>query len=615
MNGLQIRKPTTTKGILYLIIFAGMASSILFIATSGAGNIGDAIRIGGSGIIFIVVLAYLITRTKHPQDRKDSLALTGMDKEVVEQDVATELKYRKFVHFDTYPRYFDLHQILEGKPNKNIAIIGMAGSGKTQLTYKIISEMKEYKKIIFQYKNSDRYKELGYPILKIKEYSPNVFEDKEAFSMAWITAFAIENRGITASQILPLVRNAVNASRNWKEFRDEVDRMEKKERGTITASALADIRLKLDSVYAEMQFTTPLPEQIVVDFEGLPKEAFVFYAEWLLRLLYKDIKEGKRDGTMIFVDEAHLFVNAVNTIIPELSAIIRSRGAFLFATQRASTIAGDIKGNAGTQFCFKQTEGDDLRAINAINPLLSFSIMELGMHEFLDLAQNSVNNVVYHVKLCNPLPQFQPEREWKPDKENEETAVDYSAEIDRALDKARNVQNIARAIAEKHGLNRDIVKRDIIPVLNRQVSAGKIRAVQVDNAKIVMDKIQIVREKIYFVPETEQLHDYIVKSVGNVLTWRSKKFEIEPSGKATPDITGDDFIVEVETGLKRRQDDLAERIEKAKNEGKVVFIVVPNNEVKKMYRGSMTIPEFSTWMDEAENYGIREEAKEEMKNE
>jgi predicted metal-dependent phosphoesterase TrpH len=100
-----------------------------------------------------------------------------------------------------------------------------------------------------------------------------------------------------------------------------------------------------------------------------------------------------------------------------------------------------------------------------------------------------------------------------------------------------------------------------------------------------------------------------------VLTWRSKKFEIEPSGKATPDITGDDFIVEVETGLKRRQDDLAERIEKAKNEGKVVFIVVPNNEVKKMYRGSMTIPEFSTWMDEAENYGIREEAKEEMKNE
>lgn len=615
MNNLKIKEPVTVKGTIYLIAFAFMVSSIIFIATYGAGQIGYAIRIGGTGIIFIIVLAILLNKTHHPTERTDSLAISGIDKEVVEQDATTNLKYRKFQHFDSYPRYFDLHQILENKPNKNISVIGMAGSGKTQLTYKIISEMKEYKKVIFQYKNSDRYKELGYPTLKIRQISPDVFEDKEAFSMAWITAFSIENRGITAGQILPLVRNAVNVSRNWKEFKEEIERQGKKERGTITGAALTDIKLKLDTVYSERQFTVPLPDEIVVDFSGIPKEKFVFMAEWLLRLLYKEIREGKREGTMIFVDEAHLFTNTTNTIIPELSAIIRSRGAFLFSTQRASTIAGDIKGNAGTQFCFKQTEEDDLRVINAISPLLGFSIKELKMYEFLDLAQNNINDVAFQTKLCNPKPQFYPEKEWTPEVSDEEKAMDYTTEAIKALDKARNVQSIAKKISQNYNLDRDRLKMNIIPILKRMVSSGELNVIEVENAKIVKDRIQSINEKIYFKPNTEQLHEYLVKSVGDILYLKGIKFKIEEQGKSVPDITGRDFVAEIETGLKKRRDDLDGRVEKAKSEGKVVFIITPNQEIKKLYKGGMTISEFSAWLDEAENYGIKEEGKEEVQNE
>lgn len=627
MSDLKIKEPVTVKGTIYLIIFAFMSASVVYIATYGAGQIGYAIRIGGSGIIFIIVLAILINKTHHPTYKDDSLAILGKNKEVVEQDATTNLKYRKFHHFDTEPRYFNLHQILEGKPNKNISIIGMSGSGKTVLAYKVIGEMQEYNKIIFQYKpprdpnavqkeeeKSDKYNELGYPTLKLRENSPDVFRDKEAFAMAWITAFSVVNRGITAGQILPLVRNAANASRNWKEFKEEIEKQERKERGTITREALRDIRLKLDSIYLENTFSEPLPKDIVIDCTGLTKEAFIFYTEAILRSTYKELLNKQRRGTMIIVDEAHLFANTSNTIIPELSALIRNSGSFMFITQRTSAIAGDIKGNAGTQFCFKQTEEDDLRVINAVSPLLGFAINELKIHEFLDLAQNGVNDAVLQLKLCNPKPQFYPEKVWKPEILNEEK-IDYTTEAIKALDKARNIQSIARIIADKHGLNKEIVKRDILSVLNRQVSAGTINLMPVENAKLLRDRIQAVNEKIYFTPDTEQLHDYLVKCTGDILTWKNKNFTIEPSGKATPDITGDDFVIEIETGLKRRQDDLTERIEKAKKEGKMIFIIVPNKSLKAQYKNSMTISEFSTWIDEAENYGTKEEEKEETENE
>ena len=362
-----MKEPVIRKGWSGVVAFSMLLGFAVFLISAGVLNYYYSVFGWSFGILLGVVVFGISVAVLRPRKQvisssvQNRLAIIGIIKER-EKMVDGKLIGREIVRLDVYPRYVDLQNdiLIQKGSNKNIAIIGMAGSGKTELTYYIISQMKEYHKIIFQYKNTDRYRELGYPVLFLKKYSPDVFRDKEAFTQAWVTAFSVENRGITASQVIPLIRNAVNKCSNWKEFKAEIEQELKENEGTITGNALADIRLKLDSVYSERQYNIEIPQSVVIDFEGLNKDAFIFYAENIMRELYEEIKRGTRDKTMIFVDEAHVFTKSGNTIIPELSAIIRSRGAFLFATQRASTIAGDIKGNAGTQFCFLQTEKEDL---------------------------------------------------------------------------------------------------------------------------------------------------------------------------------------------------------------------------------------------------------------
>lgn len=62
------------------------------------------------------------------------------------------------------------------------------------------------KKIIFQYKNSNRYKESGSPTIMLKDCVPNVFKDADSFGQAWICAFPVESVGITAGRVPILVK-------------------------------------------------------------------------------------------------------------------------------------------------------------------------------------------------------------------------------------------------------------------------------------------------------------------------------------------------------------------------------------------------------------------------
>jgi hypothetical protein len=370
--------------------------------------------------VFSFTIAIMILNRKQDETPKESgLYAIAVVKEI-QYEKSDQKTGREIKRFALYPRRLDFNDdiLLIKAHNKNATITGMAGSGKTELNYFIISQMK-YHKIIFQYKNSDRYRELGFPVLFLKKYSPDVFRDTEAFTQAWITAFAVENRGITASQIEPIVRDIASKSKNWQEFKAEVEVRAKKEEGSITGNALADILLKIRAVYAEKQYDIEIPDNIVIDFEGLNEQAFVFYAEYLLRELYEEIKTDRRTNTEIFVDEAHVFTKTDNTIIPELSAIIRSRGAFLFASQRASTIAGDIKGNAGSQFCFKQTEKEDLDEVKALSEPYHWIVQRLKPYEFCDLAQENSHEGIFIYRLINPKPEFKPIQEWKPEEQEE----------------------------------------------------------------------------------------------------------------------------------------------------------------------------------------------------
>jgi hypothetical protein len=594
-----MKEPVVKKGWIGIVGFSMFVGFFAFFVSAGFlvyyyGSFGWVMGI----LIGVGVFSVSITGLR-PKEKEVSpvvqnrLAIIGI---VVEREkiIDGKLYGREIVRLDVYPRYVDFADdiLIQKGSNKNIAIIGMAGSGKTELTYFITEQMKQYHKIIFQYKNTDMYRELGYPVIFLKKYSPDVFRDKEAFTQAWITAFSIENRGITASQVIPLIRNAVNVCRNWKEFKAEIEKEFKKNEGTITGNALADILLKLDSVYSEKQYDIHIPEDIVVDFEGLNKDAFVFFAEYLLREIYEEVNSKKRTNTMIFVDEAHVFVKSGNTIIPELSAIIRSRGAFLFATQRASTIAGDIKGNAGTQFSFLQTEKEDLDEVKALSEPYHWIVQRLHPYEFVNLAQKDSHEGIYIYRLINPRPIFSEVREWTPDKvvkeQGSEKEIDYPQEIIRLLHEPANQQDLAKLFAKAYGKDVNYWKMTLKSYLKKMLMENEINAVITDYVKWSGEKEYVVHATIYYEKGTYAYHDWLVSITADILFKKGLTPVIQPHGLTVPDIIVEKpkIVIEVETGSKQgnKVSETKARIAEFRKEGYEAYVIVPNQEVKLKYK-------------------------------
>lgn len=533
--------------------------------------------------------------------QENALAIVAVVKEI-QYTKKDEKTGREIQRQEVYPRVIDFQAYLEEKGhNRNIAIIGMAGSGKTELTYFIISQMQQYHKVIFQYKNSDRYRELGFPVLYLRRYSPNVFKDKEAFTQAWITAFTVENRGITASQIIPLIRNAVNKCLNWQEFKEEIDKELKEQEGTITGNALTDIRLKLDSVYSKEQYEIDLPDDIVVDFEGLNKDAFVFYAEYLLRELYEQVKTGTRRETMIFVDEAHVFTRTNNTIIPELSAIIRSRGAFLFATQRASTIAGDVKGNAGIQFCFKQTERDDLNVVSALSEPYHWIVQRLPPYSFVDLAQAESEKGIFVFRVHHPKPAFKSVVEWKPEANQEKETrakkpIDEEAVIG-VLNKAMSAGDVGKALYDRGYDVPDGEKARLIANKLLTKMADRNAISEIVFAPYTMQNNGVWQEYkkgvVYARKGTYDLHDFGVLRICQILDYKGFIPKPQAHGLPLADILIDQkkdgkpvkIAIEFERGKNGYKiEETRQRIVDFEKQGYKVCIVVPSGTVKEKYK-------------------------------
>lgn len=563
------------------------------------------IGIVGAGVLFfwiwgIITLILVKVSGNKAVKQRNALAIIGLVEEIQYGKQEKEKTGREIIREETYPRVIEFQNYLAEKGhNKNIAIIGIAGSGKTELTYYIISQMKEYHKIIFQYKNTDRYRELGYPVLFLKKYSPDVFRNKEAFAQAWITAFSVENRGITASQVIPLIRNAVNKCTNWKEFKTELEQERAGMKEGITYSALSDILLKLDSVYSERQYNIEIPDDIVVDYEGLNKDAFVFFAEYLMRELYEQIKSGTRNKTMIFVDEVHAFTKSGNTIIPELSAIIRSRGAFLFATQRASTIAGDIKGNAGMQFCFKQTEREDLNEVSALSQAYHWIVQRLRPYEFIDLAQADSHEGIFVFRLFNPKPSFKPVVEWeveahkaegKEQGDKKQKEIDIPTEIITLLSEPANQQDLAKLFAEKYGREVSYWKLRLKSIIAKMIMLDEINSTLTDYVKFIADKPYEIAGSIILHRKSRDYdyHDWLVGISAEILHRKGFVPQIQPHGLSLPDIFVEKpkIAVEIETGSKQgyKITETKERIDGLLKEGYKVYVIVPNAEVKEKYK-------------------------------
>ncbi|MEM3829263.1 MAG: hypothetical protein QXP36_08645, partial [Conexivisphaerales archaeon] len=323
-----------------------------------------------------------------------------------------------------YPIPIDFNEYMRSKgSNWNMSIIGMPGSGKTELQYFLISKLQEKYQgiVIFTIKNTDRYTELGIPTLHIRDYSPDVFIDTNAFIESWMSAFAPDTMGITSQQVEGSLWRILKKMKThkWQEFEEILrDELKRATGNVIETGALKNIEGNLYRIINNKQFSENLPQKIVISFEDIPDRAVQFYGEYLMRQLFSEVKSGKRQGTAFFMDESQIFMRAGGkSIMMDLAALIRSTGAFVFSTQELETVAGVMKGSAATQWSFKQTEHMDLKAAGAINSLYQWILPQLPPYAFVDLAQSGSQDGIYVFRIVNPHPTFMPPIEWKPKEE------------------------------------------------------------------------------------------------------------------------------------------------------------------------------------------------------
>ncbi|EQD29646.1 conserved hypothetical protein, membrane, partial [mine drainage metagenome] len=181
------RRPRRKHGRVAVVSFAGLIT--LFIVILLLPRVSDTGVVITAWIVFTLSLAVLWKlQFVSGKNIQNEIVIIGEVKEI-QYTKKDEKTGRELIRQDTHTRIVDFPEYLDEKPNHNIAISGMAGSGKTQLTYHIIAEMKDYKKIIFQYKLKDRFIEMGIPTLYLKKYAPNVFANPDIFAHSWETAF------------------------------------------------------------------------------------------------------------------------------------------------------------------------------------------------------------------------------------------------------------------------------------------------------------------------------------------------------------------------------------------------------------------------------------------
>jgi hypothetical protein len=619
------KRPVIKAGMVKIAIAGLLWACIVFFVSTFIFDYGLGLGINGevlAGVLFIpewAVFSLILWHFNYTPDREynNEICKVGFAKLIWHEDTSGKgwQKDRQEIYWIP----ININEYLETKGhNRIIAVMGSSRSGKSQLVYKLIQSMREKKKLIMMFKATDDYTRLGYPTLYIQKAVPDVFVSPEAVARAFLTAFPISTsmQGITASTVRGQVKQIAEKSKNWQDFKRILEEMLKSEKENITKGALKFIQNNLPIIYRENALNYELPDSCVVDFEGsenteVDMQFFTFYAEFLLNQLSKEVW-NKRQDTLFVIDEAHLLTKSGFSVIPEMSALIGAKGSMILASQRIADLQGQALDNCKTQFTFKQTGKENLDEVKAMSDLFHEVVGQmLSTYEFSDIGQDRPDRMIYLFKLHNPKPNLYPVQEItigaKEDKGSSETAdkIDYPKEIIFALEHAKNVQSIAKALAKKFKNSEKIediefYKQRIFKIVSRMAVNQEIIRESTDNVKFDKNNHYIVNELVYCRKGSNpsDYHEYLVNSCADILYHKGiTDFKIMPSGIGTADIESGKYAYEIETGLKNDINDIKGRISYYKKQGKETIIIVPNQDTKKKYIGKypdvkvLTLPE------------------------
>ena len=495
----------------------------------------------------------------------------------------------KFRREECSPKSSSLRDYILHKGNRNVSITGVSGQGKSYLTTHLISIFNDKDTIIFSFKPNDHELHLGIPVIEAKECLPNPFRDVNAFSEAYMTAFFGEktSSGIQLQQTPGFLQEIASESDTWKDFMKSLSER-KRTASKNQVEALNAIEQNVKTLVIEdMDSVTLNNGSIVFDFSSLPtKQAQNFYAELMLRQIYREMEEHKREDVIILIDEAHRLTKSYHTILDVMSREIRDKGMLWIITQNLIDILPEMRANFGTKFTFRLGDAD--LNLLSYNPLMRFAVEILQPRQFIDVefpegssftpVFTYVSNGLEHKETRKVAAVVsEPKREVGVGGRGE--TLDYRREALEILSKKMSyATEMGKIIAEKYGITKDQAKlrlKSALEELKNNNEVGRVKYLR-EGKPIVM----------YYSrnPNLSNLHTGMQSQVVGILNDLGVTINrISTTGERSAfDIETDFFMVEIETGLKHSMEDLKDRL---KSTDLRVIIIVPNKELMEKYIG------------------------------
>ena len=503
--------------------------------------------------------------------------------------IVPDIEKGKFRRDECTARAIDLRDYIEHKGNRNVSITGVSGQGKSYLTIHLLSKFREKQRIIFSFKPDDHEVHLGIPVIDAKQCLPNPFRDINAFSEAYMTAFFSEktSTGIQLQQTPAFLQEIASQSNDWKAFMKTITE-KRKSASKNQIETLNAIEQNIKSLIIEDMGNVEIGnESIVFDFSTLPtKQAQNFYAELMLRQIYRDMEERKRKDVLICIDEAHRLTKSYHTILDVMSREIRDKGMLWIITQNLIDIIPEMRANFGTKFTFRLGDAD--LQILSYNQLARFAVSVLQPRQFTDIEFPESQQFA---PVLTYIPDGTEHKESKrilatvkEDRMEEEAGgrgkdIDYKEEVLAILSERMSyATEMGKEISAKYGIDKDQAKLKIKSVLEELKNNNEIGRV-----KYVKDGKPIV---MYYSrsPNLSNLHTGMQSQIIDILTENGVSINrVSTTGeRGAFDIETDFFMVEIETGLKHSMEDLKERIAGTNLR---VIIVVPNEELISKYTG------------------------------
>ncbi|MGP6220551.1 hypothetical protein [Caldiplasma sukawensis] len=501
--------------------------------------------------------------------------------------IVPDIEKGKFRREECSARAIDLRDYIEHKGNRNVSITGVSGQGKIYLTIHLLSKFSEKQRIIFSFKPDDHEVHLGIPVIDAKQCLPNPFRDINAFSEAYMTAFFSEktSTGIQLQQTPAFLQEIASQSNDWKTFMKTISE-KRKSASKNQIETLNAIEQNVKSLIIDEMGSVEIgSESIVFDFSTLPtKQAQNFYAELMLRQIYREMEERKRRDVLICIDEAHRLTKSYHTILDVMSREIRDKGMLWIITQNLIDILPEMRANFGTKFTFRLGDAD-LQMLS-YNPLARFAVSILQPRQFTDIEfpeSQQFAPVLTYIPDGNEHKESQRIIATVKEERLEEEAggrgkeIDYREEVLGILNERMSyATEMGKEISAKYGIEKDQAKLKIKTVLEELKNNNEIGRV-----KYIKDGKPIV---MYYSksPNLSNLHTGMQSQVVDILTEHGISINrVSTTGeRGAFDIETDFFMVEIETGLKHSMEDLKDRI---KNTNLRVIIIVPNRELIEKY--------------------------------